>query len=133
MPTLEHALALAAHAHAGQQKRGREPFILHVLRVVLRVDTPDARIVAALHDVVEKTDWTLGDLAEEGFAQPVLNGVNAMTRREGESWEAYVGRAAADPIGRQVKRADVEDNLEHTAESDTDRVRRYREALELLG
>lgn len=133
MPTLEHAIALAAHAHAGQEKRGREPFVLHVLRVILRVDDPEARMVAALHDVVEKTEWTLEDLADEGFPAAVVRGVDAMTRREGESWNAYLARAVADPLGRQVKRADVQDNLEHSAAEDTERVTRYREALKAIG
>lgn len=131
MPTLERALALAAGAHEGQRKNA-EPVILHVIRVVLLVEDPDGRIVAALHDVVEKTDWTLEELRIEGFSERVVQGVDAMTRREGEDWEDYVARAGADPLGRLVKPADVVDNLTHTDPSDLERIRRYQQALRTL-
>lgn len=83
----------------------------HVTRVVAAVEGMDAKIVAALHDVVEKSDWTLEDLTREGFAPAVLAGVDAMTKRPGEDFAAHVERAAADPLARRVKRADLEDNL----------------------
>jgi hypothetical protein len=53
MPTLEDALALAAHAHRGQRYPSPtpEPFILHPLRLMLQFDTLPERIVAVLHDL----------------------------------------------------------------------------------
>jgi len=52
--TLEHAIALAALAHAGQAGRQRGvPYILHPLRVILDLEGAEERIVAVLHDVVE--------------------------------------------------------------------------------
>jgi hypothetical protein len=59
MSTLEHAIALAACAHAGQVDKAGQPYILHPLRVMLRLSGADERIVAVLHDVVEDTPRTI--------------------------------------------------------------------------
>ena len=68
MSTLERAIAVAARAHEGQYDKGGAAYILHPLRVMMRVSTPEQRIVAVLHDVIEDTPLTLSDLAREGFA-----------------------------------------------------------------
>ncbi len=70
---------------------------------MLGVASLEERIVAILHDVVEDTDWTFDRLRTEGFAEPVLEALDAVTRREGESYEDFVQRAARNPIGRIVK------------------------------
>lgn len=137
MSTLERAVAIAARAHAGQTKRGVEPFLLHVLRVTLAVDDARARIAAALHDVVEKTDWTRDALRDEGFAADVLAAVDAVTEREGEGREAFVRRAAADPLGRLVKRADLDDNERFTrtlppSDENRERLARYARERRIL-
>ncbi len=40
--------------------------MLHVLRVMFGCQSPEAQVAAALHDVVEDTDWTLDDLRARG-------------------------------------------------------------------
>ena len=112
MATLERALTIACEAHKGQVDKANEPYILHVLRVVLAVDGTDERMVAALHDVVEKNaEWTLERIAVESFPPEIVEAVDALTRRAGETEEAYLARATAEPLARTVKRADVADNL----------------------
>jgi len=135
--TLERALSIASTAHTGQVDKAGQPYVLHPLRVMLRLTDPDARIVAALHDVVEDTDVTLDDLRAEGFSPAVLAGVDAVTRRNEETYDEFLLRAAADPIGRQVKRADLQDNLDPTrlpnpTERDLRRLEKYRRALATL-
>ena len=66
---------------------------------MLRLDTTEARIAGVLHDVVEDCGWTLDDLRTEGFSEPVLSAVDAVTKRESEDYDQFVARAAADPIG----------------------------------
>ena len=66
MSTLERAIEIAAKAHTGQVDKAGQPYILHPLRVMLRVNSADERIAAVLHDAVEDTDVTLELLAEEG-------------------------------------------------------------------
>lgn len=138
MSTLEHAIALAARAHQGHADKAGEPYILHPLRVALRLTTTEERIVAALHDVVEDSDWTIEGLRAEGFSESVLRAVDALTRREGEDYFAYVRRAASDPLARTVKLADLADNLDRTriaSPGPADEVRRarYLAALGILG
>jgi hypothetical protein len=51
-------------------------------------------------------------LIEEGFSQTIVDAVLSVTRRDGESYENFVKRAAENPIGRVVKLRDIEDNLD---------------------
>lgn len=53
MPSLEDATLLALEAHRGQKDKGGEPYILHALRVMLRMTTEHEKWAAVLHDVVE--------------------------------------------------------------------------------
>jgi (p)ppGpp synthase/HD superfamily hydrolase len=135
-PTLEQAIALAARAHEGQIDKGGETYILHPLRVMLRMETPEERLVAILHDVVEDTPVTLEELRARGFDARVLEAVDCLTRREGESYDAFIQRIKPNPLARRVKLGDLEDNLNLTrlspAAHDEERVARYRRALESL-
>lgn len=137
MSTLERAIALAATAHAGQTDKAGAPYILHVLRVMLRLDTPEERIAAALHDVVEDCGWTLDQLRAEGFPEISITAIDSVTRRESETYEEFVLRAKAHPVGRRVKLADLADNsdlsrLANVTDRDRARLEKYRLAIEAL-
>jgi len=137
MSTLERAVALAAEAHAGTRDKAGAVYLLHPLRVMLAVEGEDAQIAAVLHDVVEDTPWTLDGLRAEGFSARVVEAVDALTRRESETYEAFVVRCARHPIARRVKEADVRDNLDLAriaapTERDYERARKYERALAIL-
>ena len=55
MSTIERAVEIAARAHAGQVDKAGMPYLFHPLRVMLSVSTPEERMAAVLHDVVEDT------------------------------------------------------------------------------
>lgn len=137
MTTLERAIIIAAQAHAGQFDKGGEPYILHPLRVMLRVTSERERIAAVLHDVPEDSAVTLADLAAEGFDADILAALDALTKRPGETRIEAAHRAAQNPIARVVKLADNAENsdLSRIAEpTDKDRARlaeyaRVREVL----
>lgn len=112
MPTLERAIAIAAAAHAGQTDKAGQPYILHPLRVMLRVAQPEERMAAVLHDVVEDTDVTLAQLRAEGFPEPVVDAVEALTKRPGETRLEAAARAAGHPIALRVKLADNAENMD---------------------
>lgn len=135
--TLEHAIAIAAGAHAGQVDKGGSPYILHALRVMLKVSTLEERIVAVLHDVVEDCDISLEELREEGFSETVLSAIASVTRVDGETYEDFIARAAQNPIGRVVKLADLEENsdisrIAQPSWDDLERVEKYRRAIGML-
>lgn len=137
MSTLERAIALAASAHAGQTDKAGAPYILHVLRVMLRCETNEERMAAVMHDMVEDCGWTLDQLRAEGFPEPVVEGVDAVTRRDGETYEDFVLRAKLHPIGRRVKLADLADNsdlsrLAEVTPRDQARLEKYRRAMDAL-
>ncbi|HEU4557209.1 MAG TPA: HD domain-containing protein [Longimicrobium sp.] len=137
MPDIEEAIRIAVEAHRGQQDRAGAPYILHPLRMMFRVQTDADRMAAVLHDVVEDTTWTLDDLRARGFPDEVVEAVDHLTRRPDESYEAFVERAAAHPVARRVKLADLEDNLDvrrigNVAESDAERLNRYLRAWRRL-
>jgi (p)ppGpp synthase/HD superfamily hydrolase len=134
MSTLDRAILIAAQAHLGQVDRVGEPYVLHPLRVMMAVGGETERTVAALHDVVEDSEeWTLDRLREEGFSEEVVEAVDHLTRREGETYEAFVERASGNPIARRVKLADLADNmdirrLKVLGEKEVERLRRYHAA-----
>lgn len=138
MSTLERAVAIAAEAHAGQVDKAGEPYILHPLRVMMRLEAIEDRIVGVLHDVVEdNATWPLAALRAEGFSDEILAAVDAVTRREDEDYETFVRRAGQNEIGRRVKLADLADNMELTriktpGPKDHERMERYRKAREIL-
>lgn len=137
MATLEEAIAIAAQAHRGQTDRAGAPYILHPLRMMLSLRTDDERMAAVLHDVVEDTDWTLDALRERGFSAVVVDAVDHLTRRAGESYEDFVRRAARHPVARRVKVADLEDNMDTrrlgtVTPGDGERLARYHRAWRFL-
>ena len=132
--TLERAIAIAATAHAGQVDKGGAPYILHPLKVMLRMNTLEERIVAVLHDVVEDCDISLDDLRKEGFSEEVLTAIQSVTKVPGESYEDFVERAAQNPIGRVVKLADLEENsdlsrIASPSWEDLKRIEKYRRVI----
>jgi (p)ppGpp synthase/HD superfamily hydrolase len=136
---LDRALRLAVNAHAGQVDRAGAPYILHVLQVLAgcRPDL-DAMTVAALHDVVEDSPCTLDDLRLEGFPPKIVEAVDALTRRDGETYEDFIERAAAVPLARKVKLADLQHNMDvsrlpHVGPGEAARLERYRTAWTRLG
>src|SRR5262245_12959739 len=103
------------------------------MRVMDQVDSVDEKIVGILHDVVEKNSrWSLNRLAGEGFKPTIVEAVDAMTRRAGESYEDFVLRAAAHPLSRAVKIADLKDNIRMARSWGLDD-NKYRKALERVG
>jgi (p)ppGpp synthase/HD superfamily hydrolase len=138
MSTLERAIVIATEGHSGEKDKGGAPFILHPLRMMLSLSTLEERIVAVLHDVCEDCPgWTLDRLSAEGFPDHVIAALDSVTKRQGEDYEAFARRAAANPIGRRVKLADLEDNCDLSriaapTESDRQRIEKYRRAIQLI-
>lgn len=137
MSTLARAIALAAVAHQEQFDKAGAPYILHPLRMMQQMRTEEEKIVAVLHDVVEDTAWTFEQLRTEGFSETILAALDGVTGRAGESYEAFIARAQANPIARRVKLADLQDNMDTRrirtlTDKDIERLRKYHHYYWLL-
>lgn len=138
MASLARAVAIAAEAHKDQVDKNGVPYLLHPLRVMMRMGSLEAMTAAVLHDVVEDSAWTLEALRAEGFSETVLEAVDRLTKREGESYEAFIERAMGHALARLVKRADLEDNMDvrrirDLSERDWERLKKYHRAWKALG
>lgn len=134
MDQLSRALIIAAQAHAGQLDKAGQPYSLHPLRVMLAQTDETARIVGLLHDVVEDSSITLNDLAAD-FSSPVVAAVDALSRRGGESYDAYIDRVMTNRLAGMVKRADLLDNLNRSRSGgavSSEKIAQYRAALKRL-
>jgi (p)ppGpp synthase/HD superfamily hydrolase len=137
MADLERALQIAVQAHAGQKDRNGEPYIFHPIRVMTRCTSPDARIVALLHDVVEDTPMTFEQISAAGFSPRILSVLRLVTHAPEVSYEDYIATIATDPTATEVKIADLEDNsdirrLQQADDKTMARVRKYVSAYLLL-
>lgn len=136
--TVDDAIAVARRAHAGQTDKAGRPYIEHPLRVMGNVAGEEERMAAVLHDVLEDTAVTVGELRSAGCPEAVLAALLALTKRPGESLARSMARGAADPIARVVKRADIADNsdprrLALLDRATADRLRRkYADSIRLL-
>ncbi len=104
---------------------------------MLRVSSDAERMTAALHDVVEDSDVTLQQLTSEGFPAEVVEAVEALTKRPGETRIQAAHRAAAHPIARVVKLADNAENLDisripNPTERDLARTEEYKLVRSIL-
>jgi hypothetical protein len=76
-------------------------------------------------------------LRGEGFSDEVIAALQSVTKRDDEDYMDFVQRAAANPIGRQVKLADLADNCDLAriaapVQKDFDRIADYRRAIALI-
>ncbi|HHH30362.1 MAG TPA: HD domain-containing protein [Polyangiaceae bacterium] len=131
------AVALAAEAHLGQFDKAGAPYIEHPLRLMLRARSPEEKMTAVLHDVVEDSPWTLAQLADEGFPADVVAALDRLTRRSGESYDAFISRVAEDPLATRVKLLDLEDNADLSrigapTDHDRERAEKYQRSIERL-
>ena len=143
MTDLDRAIAFATEAHSGQVDKLGEPYIDHCLRVMDAVSEP-AKRVAVLHDVAEDCGYSFGAIlhATKIDSDEVL-ALDLLTR-DWARWPAYAdyiariadpgrGYEAAAPIAREVKVADLRDNLGRwVPELGEDLKQRYERALERL-
>lgn len=138
MATLERAIEIAAKAHSGQKDKANDVYVLHPLRVMLRLSSAEARIAAVLHDVVEDTCVTLDVLREEGFDEQVLAAIGSLTKREDDDYDAFIERVAQNSLARQVKIEDLKDNMDlsrlgrEPTDHDVERNAKYGKALARL-
>jgi len=137
MPSLEESIILAVRAHRGQKDKAGAPYILHPLRLMLRMETDTERTVAVLHDVVEDSPYSLEKLNKAGYPPEIIEALDCLTRRENEPYATFIERVQTNPLALKVKTADLEDNMDikrfkTMTEKDLERLDTYRKAWNSL-
>ncbi|HEX5940781.1 MAG TPA: hypothetical protein VFY66_00825, partial [Anaerolineales bacterium] len=124
-------------AYAGKTDKAGREYILHPLRVMAKMNTDLERSAALLHDVLEDSDLTAGELLAEGIPAEVVEAIQYLSKNEGEDYQNFVARAKRNKIAAKVKLADIEDNIDvlrlsSLNESDFARIKKYHTAWRLL-
>lgn len=134
---LDKAILIATKSHQGQIDKAGQPYILHPLRVMFSRKNETERICAVLHDVIEDTDITLDYLRREGVSEEILIALDALTRRDSETYDEFIDRIINNNIASHVKLADLCDNMDilrikNPTKKDYERIEKYSKAAERI-
>ena len=134
---LNKAITIACKAHQGQFSINGEPYILHPLRLLVKAKSNEERIIAVLHDVIEKSNISLADLKNKGFDQNIISSIDSLSRRKSESYFDYIGRIMQNRISVKIKLLDLADNIKiHSENNDNGiydvKINQYKNALKQI-
>lgn len=137
---LAKAKKIAYERHANQLDKGGNPYIEHPKYVAEHVNTVLDKTVAWLHDTIEDTGYTVSMMRADGFDDNVINAVQLLTHKKGEPYLDYIKSLASNETARNVKIADLHNNMDLTRlpvnDRNTDDVKRrmnkYTKALSIL-
>jgi (p)ppGpp synthase/HD superfamily hydrolase len=113
--TPEQAELLAARLLGDRRTKLGGSFVAHARRVAAGVgDTGDDVVIVAafLHDVVEKHTISADDLLAVTGDQRLVQLVDILTQRQGESDYIYLSRCSRRPETLLIKRLDLLDKLD---------------------
>ena len=134
---LDKAISIAVDSHSGQVNDQSEPYVLHPLRMMFKAVTIEEKIIAVLHDVIEKTTIDLEYLRSVGFSDRIVLGIDALSRRPQENYDKYIDRVAENKLATKVKIIDLDDNinsldLDKSQESKSNKFLKYQKARNTL-
>lgn len=131
---LSKMLVIATNAHAGQFDKGGNAYILHPLKVMhyLKTDDEELQSIAVGHDLFEDTSVTVTELREIGITERVIDGMLALTKMPGQSYDEYKQGVFKNKDAMLVKRADLRHNtdirrLKGVSEKDIARMAKYHQ------
>ncbi len=136
-PLTKKALVISFNAHKNQVDKSGMPYVYHPFHLAEQMKDEFTTCVALLHDVVEDTDITLGDLKDQGFPREVTDAIALMTHNDAVPYLDYVEKIKDNPIARAVKLADLNHNSDLTRLDVVDgkaleRVEKYKKAIGIL-
>jgi (p)ppGpp synthase/HD superfamily hydrolase len=133
------AIALAAERHMNMVDRGGNPYILHCLKVMeyLHSEDDDLKCIAVLHDIVEDTETTFGELTAFGFSDRVTRAINCLTKRKDQTPEQYLTSILSNVDAMRVKLCDLRHNsdirrLKGLTEKDFERIQKYHKMYMII-
>lgn len=134
MSFLNSAVQQATIAHEGQLDKGGHAYILHPLRIMYRLRTPDEELmsIAVLHDSIEDSAGkvTIESLSSLGAPYRVLKALELLTHDPAVDYMDYIKKIQSNPDAVRVKLEDLRDNSDITRlkglrQKDFDRLARY--------
>lgn len=148
MPHIHQTIALMMKAHDGQIDKRGLPYWYHPYRVALRLDLySDSKSyynplieAALLHDVVEDTNITIGQLQILGYSETTLETIGLLTKNRSLTYAQNIERIvdSGNPFAIFVKLADNYDNscssrIDHLVEDERESLtKRYAKARKSL-
>ena len=142
------AKELAKKLHDGMTDKYGNPYFYHLERVANRVRDMEYNMVdetyeinlyivaAYLHDVIEDTDYLIGDIIDE-YGETVAEAVKLLTRDKEETYADYIigiknSGFLEGKIARVVKLADLFDHLMGPTPCPPHLIKRYEKSLYTL-
>ena len=142
------AKELAKKLHDGMTDKYGNPYFYHLERVANRVREMEYNMVdetseinlyivaAYLHDVIEDTDYLIGDIIDE-YGETVAEAVKLLTRDKEETYADYIigiknSVFLEGKIARVVKLADLFDHLMGPTPCPPHLIKRYEKSLYTL-
>ena len=131
------ALKLCFEAHQYQTDKSGLPYVFHPFHLAEQMTDELTTTVALLHDVVEDTPYTLGDLAQMGFPPAVIENLRLLTHDKDTPYDQYIARIKGHPVAEAVKLADLRHNSDLSRYDTLDekalqRLEKYRRAIAYL-
>ena len=133
------AMNIAYQAHHGQTDKSGCPYVFHPFHLAEQMQDEYTVCAALLHDVVEDTDMTIEQLAEE-FPEPIITAIKLLTHEDGVDYFEYVQGLKENDIAKAVKLADLEHNsdrerckfVDEPQERTESRMKKYEKAKQIL-
>ena len=133
------ALHIAFDAHKDQVDKTGLPYVFHPFHLAEQMPDEISVCVALLHDVIEDTNITFGDLIEQGIPQPAIEALKLLTHDDFVPYMDYVRKIkdSQNSIAIAVKLADLRHNSDLSRLDEIDekallRVEKYKAAIEIL-
>lgn len=134
------ALLLVSDLFQDKKDKAGFPYINHLIRVSVKLDTEELRIAGLLHDVLEDTSITKDDLRELGFSNKVISIIEGVTNKVGENYNDKIKRIIdnGDMDVIKLKYSDMSDNADKKRLAKLSIITRnrlinkYKDNLELL-
>lgn len=133
------AMNIAYQAHHGQTDKCGCPYVFHPFHLAEQMQDEYTTCAALLHDVVEDTDMTIEQLAEE-FPESIITAIKLLTHEDGVDYFEYVRALKGNPIAKAVKLADLAHNSDRERcrlvnepnERRESRMKKYEKAKQIL-
>lgn len=134
----DKVLKFIMQKHQNQYDEGGNPYVLHPITVALMCNNESEKIVALLHDILEKTDTKEEDLKTlKLLNSSELRAIKALTRKKDMSYKDYIRRLFYYPLAIKVKKAELLHNMDLSrlsvvTEKDLERNKKYQKAYDFL-